>query len=115
MISFRSQITQKVLQYFFINRKESRYVNDLARILMVDPGNLDRKLKELEQERILTHATQGNQKYYQLNLQYTLLCEMQTLFEAQYGLPQKIAHCLSVFSNIQYGYIFGSFAKKLRF
>jgi len=38
MISLRSSITQKLLNYFFINPDEERYVNDLARKLKVDPS-----------------------------------------------------------------------------
>ena len=53
MLRFRSKITIKVLNYYFLNPQKSHYVNELARILGVDPANLFRKLRELEKEGIL--------------------------------------------------------------
>jgi len=64
MISLRSSITQKLLNYFFINPDEERYVNDLARKLKVDPKNLSNKLKELEKEGLFCSENKGQEKYY---------------------------------------------------
>ena len=112
MISFRSQITQKLLQYFFVNPQEKQYINELARILDVNVANLDKKLKELEKEGVLLHEVQGKQKYYSVNKKYPLLKEIQKLFERSYGLPQKLKELLSSLPGIQEAYIFGSYAKK---
>jgi len=67
MIGFRSKITIKVLNYYFLNPKKSHYVNELARILDVDPANLFRKLIELEREGVLVSEMRGNQRYFSLN------------------------------------------------
>ena len=48
MISFRSKVTIKVLDYFFINPDEKHYINELAKMFSLDPKNVDVKLKELE-------------------------------------------------------------------
>jgi predicted transcriptional regulator with HTH domain len=48
MLGFRSKITIKVLNYYFLNPQKSHYANELARLLDVYPANLFRKLKELE-------------------------------------------------------------------
>ncbi len=53
MISLKSEITKKILNYFFINPQESLYVNELSRNLDLDKRNLVKKLKELEKEGIL--------------------------------------------------------------
>jgi predicted transcriptional regulator with HTH domain len=47
MISLRSEITKKLLNYFFLNPKESLYVNELSRNLALDKRNLVKKIKEL--------------------------------------------------------------------
>lgn len=112
MFNFRSQITQKVLQYFFVNPEAKKYVNELARILQVDAGNLDRKLKELEKNGVLLSEMLGKQKYYELNNHYPFLQELQKIFESQYGLVQKLKELLSSVQGVQEAYIFGSFAKK---
>jgi len=50
MISLKSKITRKLLNYFFLNPKESLYVNELSRNLALDKRNLVKKIKELETE-----------------------------------------------------------------
>ena len=75
MFNLNSTITNRVLRFFFINSGEKGYVNELARILEVDPGNLSRKLKELESEGVLISEFSGKQRYYYLNKKYPLLKE----------------------------------------
>jgi len=48
MISLRSKITQKVLNFYFLNPHESLYVNELSRRFALDKRNLVKKLRELE-------------------------------------------------------------------
>jgi len=66
MISFRSEITKKVLNYFFLNPQESIYVNELARKLGLDKRNLVKKIRELEEKGLLKSETRGNLKLYSL-------------------------------------------------
>ena len=110
MIKFRSQITIKVLDYFFTNPKKAHYINELARILKVDPGNLFRKLRELEGDGILQSDSQGNQKYYSLNKDYPLLNEIKKVYEAKYGLAKKLWKSLKGLKGMEEAYLFGSFA-----
>ena len=46
MISLRSEITKKLLNYFFINPHESLYVNEMSQKLQLDKRNLVKKIKE---------------------------------------------------------------------
>jgi predicted nucleotidyltransferase len=111
MINFKSQITQKLLGYYFINAHKKHYVNELARILDLDPGNLSRKLKQLENEGILASEFSGKQRYYFLNPKYSLLSEVKKIYEATYGLAPKLTSILKEFKGIKEAYIFGSYAK----
>ena len=111
MFGFRSQIIIKVLRYFLLNPKKRRYVNELADLLEVDPGNLFRKLKELKSEGILLSEMQGNQKYYELNKKYPLLRELEHFFRAKYGIEEMLKQKLSKLKGLHGAYIFGSFAK----
>ena len=61
MFNFKSKIAEKLLGYYFVNADAGHYINELARMLSLDPGNLDRKLKELEKEGILISRPIGNQ------------------------------------------------------
>jgi Fic family protein len=85
MLGFRSKVTIKILNYYFLNPQKSHYVNELARILIVDPANLFRKLKELEREGVLVSEMKGNQRYFSLNKNYPLLKELKKLLSCIYG------------------------------
>jgi len=111
MFNFKSQITQKLLSYYFTNPTKRHYINELARILGLDLGNLSRKLKQLELEGILASEFLGKQKYYFLNKKYPLLRETKKMFEANFGLKEKLAEKLGGIKGLKEAYIFGSFAK----
>ncbi len=75
MISFRSKIARMVLSDFFLNRTREFYINELARRLDLDSGNLTRKLKELETVGLLRSKLKGKERYYSLNPKFPLLNE----------------------------------------
>ena len=111
MLEVKSTIIKKIFRYYFLNPKKEHYVNELAKILDVDPGNLDRKLKELKKEGILISETRGNQKYYFLNSSYPFLKEFKKIFEAKYGLKEQIASALRGIKGLKEAWFFGSYAK----
>ncbi|PIU01988.1 hypothetical protein COT68_00300 [bacterium (Candidatus Torokbacteria) CG09_land_8_20_14_0_10_42_11] len=111
MFNLKSQITNKVLGYFFINPHKKHYINELANLLCVDPGNLFRKLKELEIEGVLLSEAAGNQKYFFLNKNYPLLKELRKVYEAKHGLAVIFQKKLKKLSGLKEAYIFGSYAK----
>lgn len=110
MISLRSKITQKVLAYFFINQNQKKYINELARLLKVDPKNLDTKLKELEKLGLLSKESIGNQKFYFLNKKYQLLNEYISIFNKTIGVEHILTTLFSKIRGIKNAYIFGSYA-----
>ena len=65
---YNEKLTQKILNYFFINPQENLYVNELSRKLQLDKRNLVKKLKELETEGILNSKTRGTLKFYSIKL-----------------------------------------------
>lgn len=111
MIQLRSQITIKLLNYYFTNPRARNYINELARILGVDVGNLSRKLKELESEGIIISEFSGNQRYYFLNQKYPFLQELKKIYQAKYGLKEQLAKVLKKLPGLRHAYIFGSYAK----
>ncbi|MDP3057380.1 MAG: nucleotidyltransferase domain-containing protein [bacterium] len=111
MFNLKSEITIKALRYFFINPSKKNYINELARILEADPGNLSRKLQKLEKEGILSSEFSGEQRYYFINKNYPLLKEVKKAFELKYGLGDMIACSLKKIKGIKEAYIFGSYAK----
>lgn len=110
MHNFKSKITQKVLDYFFLNKNAKHYINELANILDIDPGNLFRKLKELELDGILSSESQGNQKYFFLNKKYPLLTEIEKVYNSKFGLIKSFKDRLNDLQGLKSAYIFGSYA-----
>ena len=111
MISLRSSITQKLLNYFFINPDEERYVNDLARKLKVDPKNLSNKLKELEKEGLFCSENKGQEKYYRLNTKFPLFNEYKSIVLKTVGIEFILKEALGKIRGVKEAYLFGSYAK----
>lgn len=111
MISLRSIITQKVLDYFLLQERAPIYVNELARVLDIESGNLTRKLLEIEKEGLLSSQWQGKQRYYSLNREFPLIKEYKSIIIKKMGLEQLLkSACLSI-EGIEKVLIFGSYAQ----
>ena len=111
MLNLQSKISQKVLNYFMLQQGAESYVNELARILDVDSGNLTRKLIELENEGILKNRWQGKQRYYSLNAQFPLIKEYKTIILKTVGFEQILKGALKKIAGIKRAVIFGSYAQ----
>lgn len=111
MLEIKSKIAEKVLGYYFVNKKARHYVNELARLLELDPGNLDRKLRDLEKEGILNSENQGNLRYFSLNEKYPLFAEFEKIYKLKYGVEKKLTDALKKLKGLKEAYIFGSYAK----
>lgn len=110
MISLKSSITQKLLSYFFLNKTKEFYVNELARLLKVDPKNLDKKLKELGKEGLFKSEFKGVQKYYSLNQSFPLLEAYEQIINKTIGLEYQLKNVLMRINGLEEAYIFGSYA-----
>jgi len=111
MISLRSTITKKILNYFFINPHESLYVNELSRKLDLDKRNLVKKIRELEREGILTHQARGNLKLYEVNRRYPMYQEYRKIIMTTVGAESRLRDLLAEVGGVKEAYIYGSYAK----
>jgi len=111
MISLRSEITKKLLNYFFINPHEELYVNEISKKLYLDKRNLVKKIKELEKEGILKSRHRGNLKLYSINKDYPLYNEYRIIVAKTLGFEENIKRILMEVKGIKEAYIYGSYAK----
>lgn len=111
MITFKSKITIKVLDYYFLNPNSSHYVNELAHILKIDPKNLHRKLIEFEKEGLFLSQFRGKQRYFFLNKKYALLPQYQEIFMKTLGIGHKLRKAVNSDPKIKKAYIFGSYTE----
>ncbi len=111
MIQTRSKITQAVLNYFLLQDGKELYVNELARRLSLDSGNLTRKLIELEAAGILTSHWMGEQRYYGLNKNFPFLKEYKNIILKTLGFESRLKEALIKIKGIKTASIFGSYAQ----
>ncbi|NQU16854.1 MAG: nucleotidyltransferase domain-containing protein [Candidatus Saganbacteria bacterium] len=112
MISFKSKITIKILDYYFLNPDTEHYTNELAKALELDPKNLHRKLEELEKEGLFKSEFRGKERYFSLNKKFALLDHYKQIFLKTFGLEHKLNKIAVEIAGIKEAYIFGSYAKE---
>lgn len=109
MISLRSRVTQGLLSHFFLHEGEAFYINQLAKNLGLDRGNLIKKLKELADAGLLQSEFRGNQRYYSLNRKYPLYGEYRAIFQKTLGMEAKLSKILHRISGVKKAWLFGSY------
>ena len=72
MISLKSKVTRKLLNYFFINPQKTLYVNEISETLQLDKRNLIKKIRELEGMGLFKSERRGNLKLYSINKAFPL-------------------------------------------
>jgi len=112
MISLRSQITQKVLNYFFLNPHESLYINELSRRLSLDKRNLVKKLRELELTGIMKSEKRGNLRLYSVDQAFPFYKEYERIVLKTIGVEQKLRQILKAVPGVKEAYIYGSYAQQ---
>ena len=110
MISLRSKITQNVLSYLFLHPKQMFYLNELARQLKADSGNLTRKLNELVHQGILESEVRGNLKYFGLNPRFPFREEYRRIVQQTVGLEAMLRDAFKKLRGVQEAYLYGSYA-----
>ena len=111
MISLRSKVAVKILNYFFINPEACHYINELARILGLDPKNTNTKLKELEKAGFLKSEFSGKQRYFCLSKEFPLFEEYKNIVLKTAGVESELRKILLKVPKIKEAYLFGSYAK----
>ncbi|MFN0117356.1 MAG: nucleotidyltransferase domain-containing protein [Elusimicrobiota bacterium] len=106
-----SKLRKKLFLYFFNDVNRRRYVREIAKIIKVDPTNLSKELKKLQEMGIFLSETSGHQKYFYLNKNYPLFTEMQATINKTIGSPALLKDFFKNIPGIKYAFIYGSVAK----
>ncbi|MFH0763113.1 MAG: nucleotidyltransferase domain-containing protein [Candidatus Omnitrophota bacterium] len=110
MISLRSKVAIKLLDYYFLNPDAQAYINELARILDLDPKNTETKLKELEKEGLLKSEFRGKQRYFFLAKDNPVLEHYRQIFLKTHGIEKRLKDMISNIKGLKEAYLFGSYA-----
>ncbi len=111
MLNLRSKTRNKILSYFFLNQKGRAYVNELARLLEIDPKNLYRVLIDLEKAGILNSEFQGKERFFSPNNKNPFYRSYKKLFLKTAGLGSLLKSLLKNIPGLSEAYIFGSYAQ----
>ena len=110
MISLRSKVAIKLLDYYFLNPDSQHYINELARILELDPKNTETKLKEFEKEGLFKSEFRGKERYFFLEKDNPVLEHYRQIFLKTHGIEKRLKDMLSNIKGLKEAYIFGSYA-----
>ena len=111
MISLRSKVAIKLLDYYFMNQDAQHYINELARILELDPKNTETKLKEFERSGLFKSEFRGKDRYFFLAKNSSLLEHYRQIFLKTYGIEKRLKDALQDIKGLKEAYIFGSYAR----
>ena len=110
MISLRSKVAIKLLDYYFLNPDAQAYINELARILGLDPKNTEAKLKEFEAKGLLKSEFRGKERYFFLAKDNPILEHYRQIFLKTYGIEKSLKDIMNGIKGLKEAYIFGSYA-----
>ena len=110
MISLRSKVAIKLLDYYFLNLDSQHYINELARILELDPKNTETKLKEFEEKGLFKSEFRGKERYFFLAKDNPVLEHYRQIFLTTYGIEKRLKDMLPNIKGLKEAYIFGSYA-----
>jgi predicted nucleotidyltransferase len=113
MISLRSKVATRILDYYFLNQSARHYINELARMLELDPKNTENKLKEFEKEGLLKSEFRGKERYFFLAKGNPILRHYRQIFLKTKGIEKKLKDIISSIKGVKEAYIFGSYANNL--
>jgi predicted nucleotidyltransferase len=111
MLNLQSKARRLLLAYYFTNPTARLHLRDLAKRLAVDPSNLSKELRRLEEDGLFVSDVSGRQKYFRLNRQYPLYTEVRRMVEKTIGAAPLLAQSLKKVQGIQEAYLYGSFAR----
>jgi len=110
-ILLSTKLRRKLLTYSFTHQDEQYYVRELSVLIDVDPGNLSRELRKLEEEGIYISTVKGKEKFYSLNKNYPLFSEFKIIISKTEGVEGSLKDLVSKYKGISCAFIYGSYAK----
>lgn len=114
MIDLRSKARRQLLVYYFTNPETRLHLRELATLLAIDPSNLSKELRRLEDDGLFLSHVSGRQKYFELNRDYPLFDEVRGIVMKTAGAAPSIARALAKISGIEESWLYGSFAQGLQ-
>ena len=111
-ILFKSKIRQKILARFFADESRRFYINEMARLVGTTQGTCRRELNKLVDMGFLMTEREGNLQFYLVNKKNPFYEEFKTIIQKTIGIEALLKNALMSVEEINFAFIFGSYAKK---
>jgi predicted nucleotidyltransferase len=111
MLSIKSDLKSKILNYYLLNEESKVYVNELARMISSDPKNVYRILIKLVADGLLLDEFKGRERYFYSNTKNPLYQHYRNIFLKTAGLESMLRNKFKAIDGVKEAYIFGSFAQ----
>lgn len=112
MFDFKSRVTKKTLNYFFLNEDKKIYINELARLIEEEAKNVYRILLRLEKSGILVSEFKGKERYFFTNKKNSIYNEYKAVFLKTAGFENLLKKTVKRIDGIKEAYIYGSYPNK---
>lgn len=110
--SLFTKTQQKVLGLLFGKPDKSFYTNEIMRWASMGRGTVSRELDRMVSAGILSITKQGNQNYYQANVNSPVYEELVGIVRKTFGVADEIRDKLALLDEtIELAFIYGSIAK----
>jgi predicted nucleotidyltransferase len=111
MLDLRSNARRRLLAFYFTNPGARHHLRDLAERIQVDPSNLSKELRRLEEGGLFKSEINGRQKYFSLDRAYPLYAEVRRIVEKTIGAAPLLSRAISKLRGVEQAYLYGSFAR----
>lgn len=104
---------QRVLGFLFGQPDRSFFANELIRLADIGSGGVQRELKQLAENGLITTSQVGNQKHYRANPAAPIYEELCGIVRKTFGLAEPLCDALQPLADrIEAAFVFGSVAKR---
>ena len=107
----KSEIRKRIILLLLYNPEESFYINQIARIVKTSTGNVQRELKRLEENSLLSKEKKGNSLYFRINSTSPLFNDFKNIVDKTIGLKNVLEEELKKAKDIDFAFLFGSYVK----
>jgi len=101
----------KVLTFFLTHPDERFYYTELLRRLDITPSALQNELARFTKAGLLETKREANARFYWVNKDFPLYPELKSIVLKTSGLADELKQELSNIGEINFAFIYGSFAK----
>ncbi len=100
-----------LLRLFFTNPDQAFYMQEIGRLLGKKPGNFQRTINKMVEQRILISEYKANARYFKANRHYPLYKELKSIVFKTVGVIGSLRDIITKVGTIVFSFIYGSYAK----